>query len=112
MEATIYVTHQEIDRDLPQLLSDAQKLTYDHSIKASQILEQPRVDGDHRVYGMYYAIDGDAASQAQFYLTDSTRHFLTGALYFNTKPNFDSLYPAIDYVRRDIRHLMETLRWE
>ena len=53
-----------------------------------------------------------AASHAQFYLTDSTRHFLTGALYFNTKPNFDSLYPAIHYVRKDIRRIMETLRWQ
>ena len=111
MDATVYLTLQEINRDLSQLLSDAQKLTYDHSIKASQILEQPRFDPEHQVYGMYYAINGDAASQAQFYLTDSTRYFLTGALYFNTKPNFDSLYPAIRYVRRDIRHLMETLRW-
>jgi gliding motility-associated lipoprotein GldD len=112
MGATVYLTYQGIQGDLPQLLSDAQKLTYDHTIKASEILEQPRVDPEHEVYGMYYQIDGPAASHAQFYLTDSTRHFLTGALYFNTKPNFDSLYPAINYVRQDIRRMMETLRWQ
>lgn len=111
MKATVYLTYQEVQSNLPQLLSDAQKLTYDHTIKASEILEQPRVDSEHNVYGMYYQIDGPAASHAQFYLTDSTRHFLTGALYFNTKPKFDSLYPAIDYVRQDIRRMMETLRW-
>ena len=112
MGATVYLTYQRVENDLPQLLSDAQKLVYDHTIKASEILEQPRVDPEHKVYGMYYQIDGPAASHGQFYLTDSTRHFLTGALYFNTKPNFDSLYPAIDYVRQDIRRAMETLRWE
>ena len=112
MGATVYLTYQGVNGDLAQLLSDAQKLTYDHTIKATEILEQPRVDPEHDVYGMYYQIDGPAASHAQFYLTDSTRHFLTGALYFNTKPNFDSLYPAINYVRKDIRRMMETLRWQ
>jgi hypothetical protein len=112
MGATVYLTYQGVNGDLTQLLSDAQKLTYDHTIKATEILEQPRVDPQHEVYGMYYQIDGPAASHAQFYLTDSTRHFLTGALYFNTKPNFDSLYPAIHYVRKDIRRIMETLRWQ
>lgn len=111
MGATVYMTYQEVHDDLPRLLSDAQKLVYDHTIKATEILEQPRVDPEHEVYGMYYQIDGPAASHAQFYLTDSTKHFLTGALYFNTKPNFDSLYPAIDYVRQDVRRMMETLRW-
>lgn len=109
--ATVYLTYQTVEDDLPELMSDAQKLVYDHTIKASEILEQPRVDPEHKIYGMYYQLDGPAASHAQFYLTDSTRHFLTGALYFNTKPNFDSLYPAIHYVRQDIRHLMETLHW-
>lgn len=112
MGATIYLTYQGVNGDLAQLLNDAQKLTYDHTIKATEILEQPRVDPQNNVYGMYYQIDGPAASHAQFYLTDSTRHFLTGALYFNTKPNFDSLYPAIDYARKDIRRMMETLRWQ
>lgn len=112
MGATVYLTYQKVNGNLPQLLSDAQKLVYDHTIKASEILEQPRVDPVHQVYGMFYQIDGPAASHAQFYLTDSTRHFLSGALYFNTKPNFDSLYPAIDYVRQDIRRMMETLRWK
>lgn len=112
MGATVYLTYQDVDDDLSQLLSDAQKLVYDHTIKASEILEQPRVDPENHIYGMYYQIDGPAASHAQFYVTDSTEHFLTGALYFNTKPNFDSLYPAIDYVRQDIRRMMETLRWQ
>ena len=54
---------------------------------------------------------GDAASQAQFYLTDSVRHFLTGSIYFKTQPNFDSIVPAAAYLEKDIRRIMESLQW-
>ena len=61
---------------------------------------------------MFYMINGNAATQSQFYVTDSVNHFVTGALYFDVKPNFDSLYPAIIYLRNDIRKIMETIKWE
>jgi gliding motility-associated lipoprotein GldD len=60
---------------------------------------------------MFYSIDGDAASQAQFYVTDSVKHFVTGSLYFNQKPNFDSIMPAASYIKSDIKRLMESLKW-
>ena len=113
MKATIYVTYQNVkESNLNSLLRDAQKLTYDHAIKAESIPEQPFVNPDHNVYGMFYMINGNAATQAQFYATDSVKHFITGALYFESKPNFDSLYPAVVYLRNDIRRIMETLEWE
>ncbi len=113
MKATLYLTYQEVnDSNLDSLLRDAQKLTYDHSIKAESIPEQPFVNPDEDVYGMFYMINGNAATQAQFYATDSLKHFITGALYFEAKPNFDSIYPAVVYLRNDIRRIMETLKWE
>ena len=60
---------------------------------------------------MLYEVGGNAASQSQFYLTDSTNHFVTGSVYFFSKPNYDSIYPASEYLKKDIRHLMESLRW-
>ncbi len=112
MKATVYLTYQQIrNNNLDSLLRDAQKLTYDHTIKAETILEQPRVDSLNRVFGMFYMINGDAATQSQFYVTDSLDHFITGSLYFESKPNFDSLYPAVIYLREDIRHIMETIHW-
>jgi gliding motility-associated lipoprotein GldD len=48
----------------------------------------------------------------QFYVTDSINHFLSGALYFSSQPNYDSILPAIDYLRSDVRKLLETLRWK
>lgn len=112
MEATIYLTYQPVHENLVGLLTDAQKLTYDHTVKASEIFEQPRIDSIEKVYGMFYMINGDAATQSQFYVTDSLHHFVNGALYFNTKPNFDSIYPAAVYLRRDIRRIMESMKWK
>ncbi|PHR11460.1 MAG: gliding motility lipoprotein GldD [Aequorivita sp.] len=113
MKATLYITYQEVrNNNLDSLLQDAQKLAYDHTIKANSIPEQPYVNPDKKVYGMFYMINGNAATQAEFYATDSTNHFLNGALYFDAKPNFDSIYPAVVYLREDIRKLMETITWE
>lgn len=113
MKATVYLTYQQIkEGNLNALLLDAQKLTYDHTIKANEIFEQPRVDSINNVYGMFYIINGDAATQSQFYVTDSLNHFVTGSLYFEIKPNFDSIYPAVVYLRDDIRRIMETISWE
>lgn len=112
MNATLYLTYQPVKgANLDSLLYDAQKLTYEHNVKAQAIFEQPRIDSINKVYGMFYAIDGNAATQSQFYVTDSVHHFVTGSLYFNAKPNYDSIYPAVMYLRNDIRHIMETITW-
>jgi gliding motility-associated lipoprotein GldD len=113
MKATLYLTYQSVqNNNLDSLLQDAQKLAYDHTIKANSIPEQPFVNPDKNVYGMFYMINGNAATQAEFYATDSINHFLNGALYFEAKPNFDSIYPAVIYLREDIRKLMETITWK
>lgn len=112
MKATVYLTYQNIKDNLRELLQDAQKLTYDHTIKANEIFEQPRIDSINKVYGMFYMINGDAATQSQFYVTDSIQHFMTGSVYFEAKPNFDSIYPAVVYLREDVRHIMETITWK
>lgn len=113
MKATLYLTYQEVgENNLDSLLRDAQKLAYDHAVKAESIPEQPFVNLDNDVYGMFYMINGNAATQAEFYATDSLQHFLNGALYFDVKPNFDSIYPAVMYLRNDMRIIMETLEWK
>ncbi|OAB80015.1 gliding motility lipoprotein GldD [Cochleicola gelatinilyticus] len=113
MKATVYLTYRPVhNRNLDSLLYDAQKLTYDHTIKAKEIPEKVFVNPENKVYGMFYMINGNAATQTQFYVTDSVQHFVTGSVYFETKPNFDSLYPAIEYLRNDVRQLMESLEWK
>ncbi len=111
MRATIFLTYQKVNNNLDSLLMDAQKLPLQHTIKADFIEGDVYTNKENRTYGMFYEVEGNAASQAQFYLTDSTENFITGSLYFNQKPNFDSIMPAAAYIKRDMRRLMETLQW-
>lgn len=112
MKATIYLTYKPVNNNINLLLKDAQKLTYEHVIKADDILEQPYLNPSKKVYGMFYQVDGNAATNSQFYVTDSIKHFVTGSVYFYAKPNFDSIMPAASYIRNDMQRLMETLKWK
>jgi len=112
MKGEIFINYKAVKGDIEKLISDARRFSYEHSTKADGIAEQPFINKENNVYGMFYDVTGNAASQAQFYVTDSTQHFVTGSLYFFTKPNYDSIYPAAAYLRNDMRGIMETLRWE
>ena len=113
LKGTLYLTYKKITKDnLRDLLRDAQNLTQKHSQRADEITEQPFLDEESKVFGMFYEVGGNAASQSQFYVTDSMNHFVTGSLYFYAKPNYDSILPAADYLKKDIQHIMETIRWE
>ncbi|HSP40787.1 MAG TPA: gliding motility lipoprotein GldD [Gillisia sp.] len=111
MDATIFITYQPVNNNIDSLLMDAQRLPLQHTIKADYIEGDVYSNTSQRVHGMLYEVEGNAASQAQFYVTDSIRHFLTGSLYFNQRPNYDSIMPAAEYLKRDIQHLMETVKW-
>lgn len=112
MKATVYITYKPVQNNIDKLLRDAQKLTYEHVIKADDILEQPFINSTDKVYGMFYRVNGNAATNAQFYVTDSVKHFVTGSVYFYAKPNYDSIMPATDYIKKDMRKIMETIRWK
>lgn len=112
MKATIYLNYKPVKGNIDQLLRDAQKLTYEHVVKADDIAEQPFLNPVNKAYGMFYQVGGNAATNAQFYVTDSTRHFLVGSVYFYAKPNYDSIFPAAAYIKNDMRKIMETVRWK
>ncbi len=112
MKATVYLTYKPINNNLETLLIDAQKLTYEHAIKANDIAEQPYVNLDRKVYGMFYQVGGNAATNAQFYATDSTKNFVTASMYFYSKPNFDSILPAADYIKNDMKQIIESIKWK
>jgi gliding motility-associated lipoprotein GldD len=112
MKATVYLTYRKVDKNIDELLKDAQKLTYEHVIKADDIVETPFINTKDKVYGMFYQVGGNAATNTQFYLTDSIQHFVNGSVYFYAKPNFDSIMPAASYIKDDMQTLMETMRWK
>lgn len=111
MKASIYMNYRPVNNNLMLLLKDAQKLTYNHTIKADDIQESVFEHPEKKVYGMFYRVIGDAATNVQFYATDSTKNFVVGTLYFYAKPNFDSIYPATKYIEDDMKKIMETLEW-
>lgn len=97
---------------LDKLIRDSYKLTFKHTVKADYI-DETNVSGKNpHVNGILYDVGGNAASAVQFYITDSSRHFLRGSLYFYASPNADSIAPAVDYFRKDVEHLIETLKWK
>jgi gliding motility-associated lipoprotein GldD len=98
-------------KSLEQLREDAFEMADWHNKRANYIEEIRIAKPEENVYGFAFEIEGPAASSYQFYLTDSTRHFLRGALYFNTQAQPDSLAPITEFVREDIERLIETFRW-
>ncbi|GIM48938.1 gliding motility lipoprotein GldD [Capnocytophaga stomatis] len=112
MKATIYLSYKKVDNNIRNLLRDAQKFTYDHTIKADNIASTVFVNDTTRVYGMFYQVYGNAASQAQFYATDSVSNFISGSVYFKVTPNYDSIQPASNYLEKDVRRIMESLKWD
>ena len=112
LKASLDVTYRTVENNLRELLMESEKLVFKHTVKAEQIVSDDYVNAEKRVFGTLYEITGNAASQIQFHITDSTHHFIKGALYFKTKPNYDSVLPAVDFIKKDILHLMETLEWK
>ena len=113
-KGTLHISYKKVSSDsiLYQYFEDARTFANKHIAKAEDI--EPKIirDDKHKMYGMIYDISGSGvASTYQFCVTDSTTHFLRGALYFNVMPNNDSLSPVIDFIKSDIDHLIQTLRW-
>ena len=110
--AKIHISYKTVNKNLNTYIEDSRTLAYKHTVKADAINETLYSNNETKVYGLLYDIKGDAASNVQFYVTDSTKHFLRGSLYFNVQPNADSLAPVINFVKDDIIHLVETLKWK
>ena len=112
LKASIDITYRPVKNNLKELLTEAEKLVFKHAVKAEQIIPKDFVNTEKRVFGSIYEITGNAASHIQFHVTDSTDNFLKGSLYFYAKPNYDSILPAVAYIKKDILHLVETLEWK
>ena len=110
--ARIYVSYKEIGpNSFDKLKEDAYKMTFKHSYKATSI-DDSVMKTPLGVSGVFFNVGGNAATAKQFYVTDSTKHFLRGALYFNTTPNEDSLGIVNHFLQEDMRHIINTLQWK
>lgn len=111
-DATIHISYKDVNDNLITYLEDAYTLATKHIPKADAIYDSVIIKRDKSIFGLVYQIDGsEVASPYQFLLTDSTSHFVRGALYFNTIPNNDSLQPIINFLKEDIDHMINTFQW-
>jgi gliding motility-associated lipoprotein GldD len=114
LEANIQLTYKPVlgqDQKLKEHFRDAYKLTSKHQIKAYAI-DEGIITNPRGNVAVINEISGEVPSQFQFFTTDSTTHFLRGALYFETATKNDSLAPVIEYVKKDIIHMINTLEWK
>lgn len=114
MDASIQITYKTVtDSIVREYLSESYKLTSQHNVKAYAI-EESILELPTGLFASYTELEGEVPSQVQFHITDrdSTDHFLRGALYFRTSTKNDSLAPVIDYIKKDVLHLLTTLRWK
>jgi len=112
MEGIFNITYKAITPQQPlyKLMDDAWGLSYFHHEKADYIDPVGFVN-EYGVSGMLYTVGGNTATRYQFAATDTVKHFIRGALYFDVTPNADSLQPVTDFLLKDIQHMLLTLKW-
>ncbi len=110
----LHLTYYDINskEEYENLVEDARTFAFKHTVKANAIDQKMINYPEQNVYGIYYAIEGNTASSVQFFLTDSTRHYFRGALYFNERPRYDSIQPVVNFIKQDIDRLIGTFRWK
>lgn len=111
---TLHLSYETLSKNvlLDSLIEHSHEFAFKHTVKASSIDEVKLFYPERKVYGVYYMIDGNAASSAQFFLTDSTKHFLRAALYFRTEPRLDSIQPVLNFVKKDMDVMIKSFKWK
>ena len=112
LKAELFISNIKMNDNLDLIKNDFDQKIIDNSSKVSKITTSEFNDYQKKVYALYYSFIGDAPSNIQFYVTDSLSNFITGSLYFNSKPIYDSLLPSISYVKNDIKKIIETFKWK
>jgi gliding motility-associated lipoprotein GldD len=113
LNARLHLSYKPINKgtSVQKLIEDAYQLSFKHSVKAESI-DKGNIYVRPGVSGQMFFISGNAASANQFYLTDSTKHFVRGALYFYCPPNSDSLNPVLRFIQADIDHFINSFNWQ
>ena len=112
LNADIHCSYKPVQGNLRQLTDDAMGFVYKHASQASAIPERAYENPEKHVYGVLFDLQGNTASSAQFFVTDSTHHFFRASIYCNCKPNADSLAPIYEYLQQDVIRIVETLEWK
>ena len=108
----IQITYKSINGNLSQLIDDAHKMTFKHSVVAEGIDQKNYVNSERNVNGMVFRIYGNTAYSIQFFATDSISNFIRGAAYIYAQPNPDSLKPINEFLEQEVVNIMESIKWK
>ncbi len=111
LNAKLHLTYKPVAGNLREYIEESRSFAYEHQVKAVSIESERILNDDKNVYGLIYDLGGNVASPYQFYVTDSTNHFLRGSLYFRARPNSDSISPSLNYIKEDVRHMLRNFKW-
>ena len=114
VQATLYVSFQTLPskNNLKREIEVGKRLTMEHAVKATAIKQRNIGFSQRSVFCSFYTLEGNVASPLQFFLTDSTTHYLRGALYFKEATQRDSIQPVVDFLEEDLLKMIESLRWK
>lgn len=111
LNGVIHFSYIQMIEPLSTYVNFANDKVDEHKLKATAIDDKHILHPENNVYGTFFEIQGDVASPFQFYLTDSTSKFISGVVYFNTRPNYDSLKPSLDYLKVDLLKMVNSFQW-
>lgn len=113
LNAYIHFSYHDIKNrtHFDKLVQDAFEMANKHNIKAHSRAESRYDNNEEDVHGLVFDITGPVAAPLQFFLTDSTDHFLRGSLYFKSQVNRDSLNPVFNYLKDDVMNVVNTFNW-
>ncbi len=113
LNGMVHMSYKPLQKnDLNQLTEDYHRMKNKHVIKADYIDDAVINDPEKQIYGLVSQVGGNVASAYQFYITDSSKNYVRGSLYFRAQPNVDSLKPALDFVREDVVKMLESWEWD
>lgn len=112
LNGTIHFSYIPMEKSLAEYVNFAINKVDEHKVKATAIEDTNFIRRDAKVFGTLFEIQGDVASPFQFYLTDSTSRFVSGVVYFNASPRYDSLKPSLDYLKKDLYRMIESFEWK
>lgn len=112
LNGVMHFSYIQMTEPLSSYVNFANDKVDEHKLKATAIEDQQIIHSEKRVFGTFFELQGDVASPFQFYLTDSTSKFVSGVVYFNTRPNYDSLKPSLDYLKIDLLKMVNSFSWE
>lgn len=111
LNGTLHLSYIKMDTTLSAYVNYALDKIDEHKVKATAIYDSVFINNETKVYGTFFELQGNVASPFQFYLTDSTSIFMNGVVYFNTRPNYDSIKPVLEFVKQDLYKIMSTAEW-